>query len=98
MTALAELLTQQLDRSVVDKTGLTGIYDFKLQWTPDESQGAMFKGPEPGPQTPTSASSPDSSGPSVFTAIQEQWGLKLEPTKAPVNTLVIDGVDEPSDD
>src|SRR6266513_1143090 len=97
MTALAELLTQQLDRSVVDKTGLTGIYDFKLQWTPDESQGAMFKGPEPGPQTPTSTSSPDSSGPSVFTAIQEQLGLRLESQKGPVEVLVIDHVEKPSE-
>ncbi len=97
MTALAELLTQQLDRSVVDKTGLTGIYDFKLQWTPDESQGAMFKGTEPGPQTPTSTSSPDSSGPSVFTAIQEQLGLRLESQKGPVEVLVIDHVEKPSE-
>jgi len=86
-----------LDRSGVDKTGLTGIYRCKLQWTPDESQGAMFKGPEPGPQTPTSTSSPDSSGPSVFTAIQEQLGLRLESQKGPVEVLVIDHVEKPSE-
>ena len=97
MTALAELLTKQLGRPVVDKTGLTGIYDFKLQWTPDESQSAMFKGAEPGPQTPASTSSPDSSGPSVFTAIQEQLGLRLESQKGLVEALVIDHVEKPSD-
>jgi uncharacterized protein (TIGR03435 family) len=97
MTALARLLTTQLGRTVVDKTGLTSNYDFKLQWTPDESQGAMFKGPEPGPQGPTSTSSPDSSGPSIFTAIQEQLGLKLESQKGPVEILVIDHAERPSE-
>jgi bla regulator protein blaR1 len=97
MTALAELLTEQLGRPVVDKTGLTGIYDFKLQWTPDESQGVMFRGAEPGPQTPTSTSSPDSSGPSVFTAIQEQLGLRLESQKGSGEVLVIDHVEKPSE-
>jgi bla regulator protein blaR1 len=97
MTSLAELLTEQLGRPVVDKTGLMGIYDFKLQWTPDESQGVMFRGAEPGPQTPTSTSSPDSSGPSVFTAIQEQLGLRLESQKGSVEVLVIDHVEKPSE-
>ncbi len=97
MTALAKLLTTQLGRTVVDKTGLTGKYDFKLQWTPDESEGAMFKGPGTGPQGTASPPASDTSGPSIFTAIQEQLGLKLESQKGPVEVLVIDRVEKPSE-
>ena len=95
LSALARLLTDQLGRTVVDKTGLTGNYDFTLQWTPDESQGAMFRGPDTGPQG--SAPSADSSGPSLFTALQEQLGLKLESQKGPVEIYVIDHAEKPSE-
>ncbi|HEX8879062.1 MAG TPA: TIGR03435 family protein [Candidatus Acidoferrum sp.] len=95
LSELARLLTAQLDRTVVDKTGLTGNYDFTLQWTPDESQGAMFRGPDTGPQA--SASSANSSGPSLFTALQEQLGLKLESQKGPVEIYVIDHAEKPSE-
>ena len=95
LSALARLLTDQLGRTVVDKTGLTGNYDFTLQWTPDESQGAMFRGPDTGPQG--SAPSADPSGPSLFTALQEQLGLKLESQKGPVETYVIDHAEKPSE-
>jgi uncharacterized protein (TIGR03435 family) len=95
LSELARLLTAQLDRTVVDKTGLTGNYDFSLQWTPDESQGAMFRGPDTGPQG--SAPSADSSGPSLFTALQEQLGLKLESQKGPVEIYVIDHAEKPSE-
>jgi bla regulator protein blaR1 len=85
--SLAKTLSRDLrgriaDRMVVDKTGLTGNFDFTLQWTPEESEGPP---------------SPDSSGPSIFTAIQEQLGLKLESQKAPVEILVIDHVEKPSE-
>src|SRR6266576_756202 len=89
LTALAQLLTEELDRTVVDKTGLTGKYDFTLKWTPDESQGAMFKGPESPPA--------DISGPSIFTAIQEQLGLRVESKKGPVEILVVDHAERPSE-
>ena len=95
MADIGRLLSQQLGRTVVDKTGLTGHYDFTLQWTPDESQGPMFKGAEGG-QAPASAPPPDSSGPSIFTALQEQLGLKLESQKGAVEILVIDHVERPS--
>jgi bla regulator protein BlaR1 len=94
---LVRLLSLQLGRSVVDKTGLTAKYDFTLQWTPDESQGAMFKGPGPGPQGTASPPPPDPSGPSIFTAVQEQLGLKLESQKGPVEILVIDHAEQPSE-
>ena len=70
----------------MDRTGLTGSYDFTLQWKPAE-----------GGQQPEDTSQSDSSGPSIFTAIQDQLGLKLESQKGPVQTLVIDHVERPSE-
>lgn len=87
----------QVGPHVVDKTGLVGKYDFTLQWTPDVNHGALLKGPDGGQQSAGSAASPDSSGPSLFTAIQEQLGLKLQPEKDPVPILIIDHVERPSE-
>jgi uncharacterized protein (TIGR03435 family) len=80
-----------LDRPVVDQTGLTGRWNFTLNWTPDESQfsGMGIKIPPPSDK----ADAP----PPLFTAIQEQLGLKLEATKAPVDVLAVDKVEKPSD-
>ena len=79
-----------LDRPVADQTGLTGRFDFTLNWTPDESQfvGMGIKVPPP-------SDKPDAP-PGLFTAVQEQLGLKLEATKAPVDVIVIDKVEKPS--
>jgi uncharacterized protein (TIGR03435 family) len=80
----------------LDRTGLTGTYDFKLQWTPDESQ--PFRGIDGNPVlVPQDVHPPDSSGPSIFTAIQEQLGLKLESQKGPAKILVVDHVEKPSE-
>ena len=87
---LATGLSNQVGRVVVDRTGLKGLYDFTLQWMPDESRA-----PLPG-MGESGASSFNSSGPSLFTAIQEQLGLKLESTKGPVEILVIDHIERPS--
>lgn len=92
---LVRFLSRQLGRKVEDKTGLTGKYDLTLQWTPDENQGAMFKGPEP--QGSASPPPPDSSGPSIFTALEEKLGLKLESQKGPVEILIIDHAEKPSE-
>jgi bla regulator protein BlaR1 len=97
MPSLAQLLSQQLGSTVQDKTGLTGKYDFTLQWTPDRNGFPMFGSPESGQQGPGAAASPDSSGPSIFTAMQEQLGLKLESQKGRVEVLVIDHVETPSE-
>lgn len=97
LASLATMLSQQLGRTVVDKTGLKGNYDFTLQWTPDQSQPAMLMGPEGGKPGTDNAPPPESSGPSIFTAIQEQLGLKLESQKGPVEFLVIDHVEKPSE-
>jgi bla regulator protein BlaR1 len=93
VSLLAHALTQKLGDIVVDKTGLKGKYDFTLQWTP-EAQASMFKGADGSQGT---ASLPDSSGPSILAAIQEQLGLRLEPQKAPMEILVIDHVEAPSE-
>lgn len=82
--------TAVLDRPVVDQTGLTGRYDFTLLWTPDETQ---FGGR--GGQAPPSANG--NAPPDLFNAMQQQLGLKMEPTKLPVDVLVIDHAEKPSD-
>ena len=89
----ADLLSHQLGLMIVNKTGLKGSYDFTLKWTPDEGQGQMPGGPPPGDAPPP----PDASGPTIFTALQEQLGLKLESQKGPVDTIVIDHVERPSE-
>jgi uncharacterized protein (TIGR03435 family) len=89
MSEFASLLQRALlDRPVVDKTGLTGRYDFDLEWAPDETQ---FGGEVP-------AASGDAPSPPFFTAINQQLGLKLEATRGPVEALVIDSVERPSAD
>jgi len=99
MATLVRLLSEKiLNRGVLDNTGLTGSYDFTLQWTiADESQGPMFKGAEDDQQGTGSTTPLESSGPSFFAAIQEQLGLKLESQKGPGQVLVIDHVEKPSE-
>jgi uncharacterized protein (TIGR03435 family) len=93
IASLLPPLTQQLERTVVDKTGLKGTYDITLLWTPEDDRAAMPNGAEGGREgSPT-----DSSGASIFTAIQEQLGLKLESQKGQVEGLVIDHVERPSE-
>jgi uncharacterized protein (TIGR03435 family) len=89
ISILINQISQQLGRSVIDKTGLTGQYDFELKWTPEFNQSQASPA-DPGPQ-------PDLGGPSIFTAIQEQLGLKLESTKGPVEVIVIDSAEKPSE-
>jgi hypothetical protein len=92
---IAGQLTLYLDRPVLDRTAIQGDYDFTLKWTPapnESSPQAMGLAPRAEPQGPA-----DSNGPSIFTALQEQLGLKLESTKGPVDILVIDRVERPSE-
>lgn len=91
----ADVLSRQIGQIVVDKTGLKGEYDFTLKWTPDEGQGQMFRGAGGPPSD--GAPPPDAAGPSIFTALQEQLGLKLESQKGPVDVLVIDHLERPSE-
>jgi uncharacterized protein (TIGR03435 family) len=80
-----------MDRPVVDKTGLTGRWDFAIRWTPDESQFGGLGVRVPAPTNDANAP------PGIFTAFTEQLGLKLDPTRAPVDVLVIDKVEKPSE-
>lgn len=81
-----------LDRPVVDQTGLTGRYDFLLTWTPDQSQFVGLGATVPPPPADNADAPPD-----LFTAFQQELGLRLESTKAPVEVLVIDHVEKPSE-
>jgi uncharacterized protein (TIGR03435 family) len=81
LAVLAFELSWRLGRPVMDHTGLEGRYELNLNWAADDGEPIA---------------SDSSSGPSLFTAIQEQLGLKLEPTKAPVPILIIDHADKPS--
>lgn len=83
-----------MDKPVVDHTGLKDRYDFKLKWTPDDSQFAQFRGVVP-PQSPSAGDNPDAP-PSLYTAVQEQLGLKIEAGKAMDDVIVIDHVEKPS--
>jgi uncharacterized protein (TIGR03435 family) len=85
------LQTAVLDRPVVDRTGLEGRYDFTLTWTPDETQFAGL-----GVRVPPPSNDPNAP-PGLFTAFQEQLGLRLDSTRAPAEVLVIDRVDRPSE-
>ncbi|HYW48921.1 MAG TPA: TIGR03435 family protein [Bryobacteraceae bacterium] len=104
MARLADMLSQQLGRPVVDMTGLTKKYDYTLDYTPDPSQrmggpmGGMIMAPPPHPGegggAPAAPPPDPEAGPSLFTALQEQLGLKLDQRKGPVDLLVIDGVEK----
>jgi uncharacterized protein (TIGR03435 family) len=92
---LARVLSQQLGRTVVDRTGLTGLYDYALQWTPDDAPPSGPGGGDGGP--PHNEGGTDAAGPSLFTAVQEQLGLKLQSEKGQVDVIVIDHIDLPSE-
>ena len=98
MSGLARMLSQHLGREVVDQTGLKGSYDFTLHFTPDQGPGGMPPGPPGAGPPPENAPPPDTSGPSIFTALEEQLGLKLESQKGPVDIIVIDHIERPSAD
>lgn len=97
MKFLTQILGQNVGRPVVDQTGLTGKYDFKLEWTPDPNQPGGFGGPGPGPDGAFRPPPADPNGPSIFTAVEEQLGLKLESQKGPVEMLTIDAAEKPSE-
>jgi uncharacterized protein (TIGR03435 family) len=83
-----------MDKPVVDETELTDRYDFQLRWTPDDSQFAQFRGT--GTKIPPPSDDPNAP-PSLYTAIQEQLGLKMGPAKAPDDVIVIDHAEKPSE-
>jgi uncharacterized protein (TIGR03435 family) len=82
MADLANLLTIQVGQPVLDKTGVAGRFDITLSWAPDAA----------------TATAGVDAAPSIFTVIQEQLGLRLEPGRGPVETLVIDSAEKPTPD
>ena len=80
MSDLADALSDQIDRTVIDKSGLSGKYDMQLKWLRDDAPAGG-----------------DDAAPTIYTALQEQLGLKLVSSKGPVNTLVIDSISQPTE-
>ncbi len=81
-------LSAQVGCPIIDRTGLAGKYDFALKWSLDSS---LMSGPDGG------ANVPDTSGPTIFTALEEQLGLKLKRTNVPTERLVIDHIERPTE-
>ncbi len=92
MAGLAGSLSGAVERTVLDRTGMTGAFDVELTWTPDQMP-QRSAGADP---SKAKAVKVDPNGPSIFTALREQLGLKLESSKGPVEVLVIDRVERPT--
>jgi uncharacterized protein (TIGR03435 family) len=92
LNTFANAISPLLQRVVTNKTGLTGNFEFDLQWTPDQ----LPQGPPPAGAPPLPPVDPN--GPTIFTALQEQLGLKLESARGPVEVLVIDSAEPPTPD
>ena len=93
---LDSMLGELLGRPIIDKTGIKGFYDFKIVYS---REGIPGNGPAPPPQIVDGGAGPSASDPrpSIFTALQEELGLKLDSSKGPVEVLVIDSVSKPSE-
>jgi uncharacterized protein (TIGR03435 family) len=83
MGRVAEWLGNMVDRMVIDRTGLAGTFDFELRFTRDDALGRSDLPPD---------------APSIFTALREQLGLRLESARGPVEFLVIDRASQPTPD
>ena len=95
MAMLVQQLSQHLGKPVVDKTGIEGRFDIELRWTPEPGQGLPGLG---GPPPPPDALPPaDPNGPTIFTAVQEQLGLRLDSQKTTVPLIVIEAVSKPTE-
>ena len=90
LSVFATNISGQLGRTVIDRTGLTGNWDFELTFAPERPLGALPPGVDPPPVDPNA--------PTIFTAVQEQLGLKLDATKGPVDVWVIDSIERPTPD
>ena len=93
MDGIARELTRRLDRPVINKTGIEGLVDLHVEFSPDEATPGVLGARAPGAALPDDPPG----GPSIFTAMQEQVGLRLEPAKGPGEFLVVDSVERPSE-
>jgi uncharacterized protein (TIGR03435 family) len=92
MARLSDALSPSVSRVVIDRTGLEGTFDLDLQWLPDQPRlgGPLGNG--------SGGFVPSSDLPSIFTALQEQLGLKLDSQRGPVEMLMIERAERPTDD
>jgi bla regulator protein blaR1 len=97
MSRLANFLSGRLGRPVIDKTNLKGYYDVRLEFAPETVPGGAPVGPPPVPGPTAPPGAPDPAGPSIFTAIQEQFGLRLESAKDQIPGLVVDSIQKPAE-
>jgi uncharacterized protein (TIGR03435 family) len=97
MASLARLISQQIGATVLDKTGLTRSYDFTLSFMPDMAMGTgPMMGPPGGAPPPDGAQTQEQVAPSLFTAVQEQLGLRLVAHKESVDVIVIERIQQPT--
>ena len=94
MPQFANVLAPFVRRVVIDRTALTGTFDFRLSWTPEFARGGGGPPPPDAPALPPV----DPNGSSIFAALQEQLGLKLEARQVPLEVVVIDAVERPTPD
>jgi uncharacterized protein (TIGR03435 family) len=94
---MAQYLSPRVNRVVIDRTGLSGTFDAELRWTPENLPPRAAGIPASQPVL-VNGEAIDPNGPSIFTAIQEQLGLRLDATRAPVEVLVIDRIQRPLPD
>jgi len=90
LTTLTNLLPRFVNRVVIDGTALGGSFDLELKWTPAPGEWVA-------PPLPGGAGAPAIDGPSLFSALQEQLGLKLQSTRGPVDMQVIDSAEMPTE-
>ncbi len=93
MEELAQSLAAATGRLVIDKTGITGNVDYRVVFAVDESAPGLGKAPPPADGVPVAE---DPAGPSIFTAVEQQLGLKLNPARGPRDYLVIDSISRPT--
>lgn len=96
LDTLVHFLSFQFHSPVTDKTGLTGKYDIEMKWMPDEMGNGMMRPPDGSQSEAQNAAPAATTGPSLFTALEEQLGLKLEAHKEPADVIVIDHIEQPS--
>jgi uncharacterized protein (TIGR03435 family) len=97
LDSVSRLLYVLMDRPVVNKTGLTGRFDIKIEFARPEGTPVWRPAGEPvGRNAPPAEASDEPAGPSIFTAFEKQLGLKLEPARGPRDFYVIDHVERPS--
>jgi uncharacterized protein (TIGR03435 family) len=97
MDEVAGTMLDRLDRLVVNRSGLAGIFDVHLEYAPETEPAAPARESERLDSPGLAPSAPDPTGPSIFSAVQQQLGLKLSPDKGNIEVLVIDHIEKPSD-